>query len=84
MRSLETQVVTKTGKIKDVSVRARVFEFHGKKLIQGTFRDITERKLMQQALQENEEKFHGIANSVRDTIILVGEEDKVTYWNPCR
>jgi PAS domain S-box-containing protein len=82
MRSLETQVVTKTGEIKYVSVRARVFEFHGKKLIQGTFRDITERKLMQQALQENEEKFHGIANSVRDTIILVGEEDKVTYWNP--
>jgi PAS domain S-box-containing protein len=82
MRPLETEVVTKTGEIKDVSVRASVFEFQGKKLIQGTFRDITERKVMQQALQENEEKFHGIANSVRDAIILVDEEDKVTYWNP--
>ncbi|MGD0643911.1 MAG: PAS domain S-box protein [Candidatus Bathyarchaeia archaeon] len=82
MKPRETQVVTKTGEIKYVSIRASVFEFQGKKLIQGTFRDITERKLMQQALKENEEKFHGIANSVRDAIILVDEEAKVTYWNP--
>jgi PAS domain S-box-containing protein len=82
MRPRETQVVTKTGEIKYVSVRANVFELQGKKLMQGTFRDITERKLMQQALQENEEKFHGIANSVRDATILVDDEAKVTYWNP--
>ena len=31
---------------------------------------------------ENEEKFQAITNSVRDAIILVDEEAKVTYWNP--
>ena len=31
---------------------------------------------------ENEEKFQQITNSVKDAIILVDEESKVTYWNP--
>jgi PAS domain S-box-containing protein len=31
---------------------------------------------------ENEEKFRQITNSVKDAIILVDEESKVTYWNP--
>lgn len=79
---LETQVVTPTGEIKHVSIKARVFEFQGRKLMQGTFRDITGRKRMQQALVENEEKFRGIANSVRDAIVLLDGEAKVTYWNP--
>jgi PAS domain S-box-containing protein len=49
---------------------------------QGTFRDVTERKVMEQALQKSEEKFRGIASSVRDAIIMVDEEAKVTFWNP--
>ena len=79
---VEAQIVTKNGEKKYVSIRVNSFEFQGKKLIQGTFRDVTERKLMQQALQENEKKFHGIANSVKDAMILVDEKAKVTYWNP--
>ncbi len=48
----------------------------------GTIRDITEQKLMKQEVLENEEKFHTIANAVKDAIILVDDEHKVTYWNP--
>ena len=33
-------------------------------------------------MQENEKRFYGITNSVKDAIILVDEEAKVTYWNP--
>jgi len=44
---LETQVITKKGEIKDVAIKANVFELNGKKLMQGIFRDITEyRKLV--------------------------------------
>jgi len=45
-------------------------------------RDRTEEKRFEKELHENEEKFHGIANSVRDAVILVDEEQKVTFWNP--
>ena len=81
-KPIETQMITKTGEIKYISFRICFFEFNGKKLMQGTFRDVTERKIMQQALQENEAKFRGIANSVKDAVILVNEKARVTYWNP--
>jgi PAS domain S-box-containing protein len=79
---LETQIITKTGEIKDVAIKASLLQLKGKRLMQGTFRDITGRKLMEQALRDSKEKFHGIANSVRDTIILVDDEARVIYWNP--
>ena len=78
----ETEIRTKSGENKYVSIRISFFDLQGKKMIQGTFRDVTDHKMMQQALLENEEKFHGIASSVRDAIVLVNNEAKVTYWNP--
>jgi two-component system sensor histidine kinase/response regulator len=33
-------------------------------------------------LHESEEKFQGISNSIKEAIIVVDEEAKVTYWNP--
>jgi PAS domain S-box-containing protein len=51
---LEAQVVTKRGKIKDVAIKASVFELRGKKLIQGIFRDVTEQKKAEARLKEND------------------------------
>jgi PAS domain S-box-containing protein len=47
---LETQVITKKGEIKDVAIKANVFELRGKKVIQGIFRDITKRKRFEERL----------------------------------
>lgn len=44
--------------------------------------DLIESETKFQALQKNEEKFREIANSVKDAIILVDQEARVTYWNP--
>jgi two-component system, cell cycle sensor histidine kinase and response regulator CckA len=41
---LETQVITKTGEIKQVEIKANILELKGRKVLQGIFRDITERK----------------------------------------
>ena len=79
---IEAQIVTKKGIRKFVSFKISSFEFKGRKYNQGTFRDITERKLMQQALQENEKLYREMANSIRDAIILVDDEIKITFWNP--
>lgn len=48
---LESQVITKEGKLKDVSIRASIFDLGGKKVIQGIFRDITEHKRMEKELE---------------------------------
>ena len=49
---LEAKVITKNGEIKHVAIRANLFELKGKKQIQAIFRDITERKRMEEELQK--------------------------------
>ncbi len=44
--------------------------------------DITERKMSEQALQENEEKFREITGAIQDAVILVDNSGRVTYWSP--
>ena len=43
-QALEAQIITKNGEIRDVSIKANIYEVKGKKVLQGIFRDITERK----------------------------------------
>ena len=53
---LENQVVTKNGDVVDVAIKANLIDFGGKKILQGIFRDITERKKTEEALKASEEK----------------------------
>jgi len=46
------------------------------------FTDVTERKVLENALRESEEMFRAISTSAIDAIILVDEAGKVAYWNP--
>jgi len=79
---LETQVITKQGEIRDVAVKASIFELSGKKLIQGTFRDITERKKAEEALKESESSFRSIIESSKDGIIFFdGKTRKILFGN---
>ncbi|MGD0329262.1 MAG: ATP-binding protein [Nitrososphaeria archaeon] len=48
---LESQIITKGGEIKDVSIKSSIFEIGGKKVMQGIFRDITEHKRMEKELE---------------------------------
>jgi PAS domain S-box len=79
---LETQVITKKGEIKDVAIKANVFELKGKKLVQGMFRDITERKQMEEKLRESEETFRNLYESIQDPVgIFVGREGHLIEYN---
>jgi PAS domain S-box-containing protein len=86
LSSYEIKIKAKNGDIKFLEVNGNKIVYEGKLLDLVVFHDVTERhkhqKQLQQNLLESEEKFHGITNSIRDAIILVDEEAKVTYWNP--
>ncbi|MFC1839750.1 PAS domain S-box protein [Thermodesulfobacteriota bacterium] len=41
---LDTQILTKTGEIRDVEIKADIIKLDGKETVMGIFRDVTERK----------------------------------------
>lgn len=48
---LDTQMVTKTGKIIPIDITGSVIEYNGKQYVQGIFRDISERKKIEIEIQ---------------------------------
>jgi len=79
---LETQVITKNGEIKDVAIKASVFELRGKKLIQGIFRDITKGKRMEERLLESEERLRNLYENIPDSLaVFVGREGHLLEYN---
>ena len=73
-KTLETQVMRKTGEIRDVAVKATILELNGKKLMQGTFRDITEEKLSEQRLKEAEKRYHALFDQAPLGVLVVDPE----------
>jgi PAS domain S-box-containing protein len=82
----EVKIKTKSGEIKCLKVKGNRFINEGELLDLTIFHDVTEEDKIQnelgQSLFESEEKFHGITNSIKEAVIVVNDEAKVTYWNP--
>ncbi len=78
---LEAQVITKSGEIRDVAIKANVFELGDKRIIQGTFRDITEQKKAEDALRESEEKYRELLNGMNDTAWVIDFEGNIVDVN---
>ena len=74
---LECQIITKNGEIRDVAIKANLFEVNGKKMLRGVFRDITESK----KISEKTRLQARLLNSVGQAIIATDLEGKITYWN---
>jgi PAS domain S-box-containing protein len=54
---LETRVITRAGETKDVEIKANILELQGRRILQGIFRDITERQRAEEALRASEERY---------------------------
>jgi PAS domain S-box-containing protein len=76
---LEAQVITKKGEIKEVAIKANLMELRGKKVLQGIFRDITNRKQMENALRKSEENHRNISNKMlglmKSSAVLLSSAD---------
>jgi PAS domain S-box-containing protein len=47
----------------------------------GTVLDITERRVAEQALRDNEEKFRAMSEAACDALIVIDSRDRIQYWN---
>lgn len=83
--SYEVEIVGKHGKRSNVLLSGvPLFGADGalESLI-GTFTDITERKRIEYALQESEQRYRTLAEAANDIIFIIDREDLVRYLNKC-
>lgn len=62
---IETQLVTRDGRIRDVEIKASSLELNGRKALMGFFRDITERRQYEQELFKSNELLERIFANIR-------------------
>jgi|GEM_PF-3395528 len=78
---MNAKVLRKDGKTIPVDITAAVVEYGGNRVIQGIFRDITEHKYVEEALQDEREKLLAIINATFDRIYLIDTEGFILAIN---
>ena len=75
-QTMETQIITKTGKIRDVAINASLIEVGGRKLLQGIFRDITENKKAEAVRNQLLEQLASANQELKDFAYVVSHDLK--------
>jgi PAS domain S-box-containing protein len=80
---VEFQIRHKDGSLKWVSVSSQpMYTEKGECLgLRSSIRDISRRKLAEQALQDSEERFRTVAESSPDAILISDQNGTIIFWN---
>jgi PAS domain S-box-containing protein len=78
------RVIHKDGSIRWVMEAVRSIQYHGRRAVLGSYMEVTERKQMEEALKESEEKYRELANSITNVFFAMDEHLRYTYWNSTR
>ena len=81
VNNLEAQFRTKTGEIKTGLMSARLIELNGEICILSITRDITERKVAQEALSKSEAMLQSLVKSLPQNIFCKDREGRFTFVN---
>jgi len=64
-----------------VMATVKSIQYRGRQATLGNYMEMTERKQMEEALRENEERYRGLADSISDIFFAMDEHLRYTYWN---
>jgi len=81
VENYEARLTTKSGKIKNSLISAALIELEGVTYILTTIRDITERKLAEDALRESEERYRSIFENSSVGILLTTPDGEILSAN---
>ena len=68
---LDTKVLRKDGETAPIDISGGVITYGGRQVVQGIFRDITERKLMEEALKQTEHRFRSLSEASLEAIVFI-------------
>ena len=75
----ESRIITKSGEVRWVEVSASLFFKGNQSFSQAIYRDITERKKLEEVLARSARQYRMIAESITDCVVLVGEHGIIKY-----
>ena len=77
----QSQIITKEGTLRDVSIKSSVFEINGERLVQGIFRDITESKKIEDELRQERDMLEAVTENLDASLILISRDYRVLWAN---
>ncbi|MGD0342703.1 MAG: PAS domain S-box protein, partial [Bacteroidales bacterium] len=80
-KTLETQIVTSKGIIREVEIKANSLNIHGRRTLQGMFRDITERKRVEEVLAMEQYLMRTLMDNLPDHIYFKDHENRFIRIN---
>jgi two-component system NtrC family sensor kinase len=75
------RVIHKDGSIVWIMATVKSIQYHGRRATLGSYMEVTERKQLEEALKEREEKYRELADSITDVFFAMDEHLRYTYWN---
>jgi PAS domain S-box-containing protein len=78
----ETNYRRKDGTVFPVEVSARMWESEGRQVMIAIVRDVSERKIAEETLQESDARVRRILESAIDAFISMDSNGKILEWNP--
>ena len=79
--TLEAQIVTSTGIIREVEIKAKHIIINGRKTLQAAFRDITKRKRAEEALDQEQYLMHTLMDNLPYHIYFKDRESRFIRIN---
>jgi len=74
---IEDHIITKSGEIRDVTIKPSLIEINGKKIVQGIFRDIAESKKISEKVNFQAR----LLTAVGQAIAAADTNGNIVYWN---
>ena len=79
---LDGKILRKDGGIVEVEINGGAINWGGKRLVQGIFRDLSQRRQMESALKESEQRFRTVFEAAEDHMFIKDLALKYTHANP--